>query len=146
MLFRVEHIEDKGIYRNVNLKNLGYFSTIDKVNCAIEHFMQLPGFSDSPNGFIITEVNVSQKCNQYVYELVQSIHDIDFFYHYENIIGVYTSRRKAIEAQKRFRVLNRNTFQNCTLVKELYLNSICVDEMSVFWGEGFSTSIMRKEL
>ena len=144
-LYRLEHIEDKGLYRNVELKRIGYFSSLDKAERTIQHFKTLNGFSNSPNGFIIRQVLLQDiAAPEYVYELEQQIHDADYYYWYEKTLGVYTSLSECEKAEKRFLSLNENSFSRFELISELFINCLKVDESSSFWEEGFVTCIGGK--
>lgn len=144
-LYRLEHIEDKGLYRNVELKRIGYFSSLSKAESAIQSFKKLKGFCNSPNGFIIRQVFFSEDFSaEYVYELVQQIHDEDYYYWYEKELGVYASYSECEEAQKRFLSMNESTLSRCELTNELFIDRLKVDVPSSFWGEGFDTCVGGK--
>jgi len=147
ILFRLEHIEDKGLYRNVELKILGYFSSLVKAKEGIQFFQDLKGFSRSPKGFIIREIALRNADHlEYLYELEQQIHDDSYDYWYEKTLGVYASFADCEKARDRFLSLNENTFSGFQLTCELYVNCIKVDECSQFWGEGFDTTVGGKEV
>ena len=144
IIYNVVHIEDKGLYRNVNLKLIGYFSTIEKALCSIETVKNLQGFKDSPNGFIIKEMVVEySRRSPYVYELNQCLYDADYTYTYEysKTISLYPTYQKAIVAKKRFKELNSNSFMKCKLKKDIGIDRILIDE--VLWTEGFETYVCK---
>ena len=147
IIYNVVHIEDKGIYRNVDLKLIGYFSTIEKALCSIETVKNLQGFKDSPNGFIIKEMEVEyRRRSPYVYELYQYLYDADYTYEYSKTISLYPTYQKAIAARKRFKEHNSNSFMKCKLKKEIGISRTLIDE--VLWTEGFETYVCnpcRKE-
>ncbi|MBR2634567.1 MAG: hypothetical protein IKD31_03195 [Clostridia bacterium] len=144
-LYCLEHIEDKGLYRNVELKRIGYFSSLEKAESTIRYFKTLNGFCNSPNGFIIRQVLFQDvTAMEYVYELEQQIHDTDYYYWYEKTLGIYASLSECEEAEKRFLLLNENSFSRFELISELFINCLKVDEYSSFWGEGFDTCVGGK--
>jgi len=144
-LYRLEHIEDKGLYRNVELKRIGYFSSLSKAENTIQYFKKLKGFCNSPNGFIIRQVFFPKVfTGEYVYELVQQIHDREYDYWYEKDLGVYSSYSECEEAQKRFLSMNESLISHCELINELFIDCIKIDAPSSFWSEGFDTCVGGK--
>ena len=142
-IYKLVHIHDIDDYIVPDIKHLGYFSDVEKVKNAISFFVSLPGFSSYPNGFVVTSHNISyaKKSKDYfVYELCCSIHDKNWDYEYENVISIHATQKDAKDAKREFKMLNKmeNGILNSKLNKDIWIDARRVDEMSVFWNEGFN--------
>ena len=142
IVYKLIHIYDVSDYMVPDIKHLGYFSDIDKVQRSISFFASLPGFSSYPTGFVVTsyDINYTKKSNDYfVYELCCSIHDKNWNYEYENVISVHATQKEAKDAKREFKLLNKmeNGILNSKLCKDIWIDARHVDEPSTFWNEGF---------
>ena len=97
-LYKLIHIHDIDDFVTPDIKKLGYYTSVEKVEEAIAFFAPLSGFCDYPNGFVVTEHEVSygsRTSPKAVYELCLSVHDKKWDYEYENTISVHASRKEA---------------------------------------------------
>ncbi|MGM9681156.1 MAG: hypothetical protein ACI3XR_06585 [Eubacteriales bacterium] len=138
IVYRLEHIHDKDDYCDVDKKDLGLYSSPEKVKDAIAFYRNLPGFRDYPNGFIVTEHDL--KCEQLperVYELYLIVHDEDYDYEYGDTVSIHATLEEAIDAKKRFLMLNEDVICKCDLIKEIDITSGLMDTTFGNWTYGF---------
>ena len=141
-LYKLIHIHDIDDFITPDIKRLGYYTSLEKVEESIAFFVSLSGFCDYPNGFVVTEHEVSygpHTPKNAVYELCLSVHDKKWDYEYENTISIHSSRKAADDAKRLFKQLNQkdHAIMNCKLIKQIWIDPFYLDEKSEFWSEGF---------
>lgn len=122
-----------------NTMGLGYFSSEEKCLELIPFYLELPGFKDYPNAFIIEEVEADVdyfndeigNFEGYVYELSHEYYDGE----YDNVsfLGFYSTLQNAERAERKFRL--DEDFVN-------YPEGFCISKYEIDkkeWTEGFFT-------
>ena len=105
----VETIEETGEEVR-NTKLLGFFSTREKCNEVILHYLEQPGFKDFPDDFVISEVeadlndfnDVPGEFNNVVYYLTHEWYDGE--YDIVSYLGYYSTSEKAQVAELQYRL------------------------------------------
>lgn len=119
-------------------KFLGYFDEIKKVEDAIQFYLTLPGFCDSPKGFVVQEREVhGTVTDQTVYCAEIYAHSFDYV-NYEQYfnLGVYGNITSANCAIEEFKKLNFRFLSNENLEIEINdYNAVIINQK--YYVEGF---------
>ena len=139
IIFELNHLyyifEDTPCYSK---KNLGFFSNKNTLDEAIKYYQNLPGFCDSPNGFIINERSIPDHLNdKCILEALVYAHSEDYVnFEYDISLGLYTDYSLAKKQLELFCKNNTYLINDSHIVVECM---VCESELDTieFWKEGF---------
>ena len=119
-------------------KVLGYYSNIKNVQDAILFYSKLPGFCDTPNGFVVKERKISGWTpNADFYNAYILVHTEDFE-DYDDMIelGLYCDNVSAQDAIRSFCANNSLFLSNSLLEIEQIVDRLTINK-HYGWIEGF---------
>ena len=130
-IFELLHITDY-----LDNKHIGYFSTMDSVNKAIQNLRTQPGFCRFPHNFFVIprEVVPPMKEPGYIYEAGISYHDCEYDVEGGDILGVFGQEADAENIISLFCQNNKITTDQWLLVDS---DSGRCELNRSWWAEGF---------
>ena len=129
------------LYENtpyLSVKRLGYYSDMQKLQESIAFYGRLPGFCDTPNGFVIKQREIIGEIpDSCFYEACIYAHTEDFEgYEYEVELGLFFDEKSAHYAVDLF-CENNDLFLNNTLLQiERLVQKFALNER-YGWVDGF---------
>ena len=115
-------------------KALGYYATRDDVQKAKEYYLQKPGFSDFPGGFlVIPRESPWVQRDLPFFETIIYYHTKDFDTEYSSHLGYFPDELHARQAADRFLAQNPGEVPN--MEQEIIVNRCTLNER--LWPEGF---------
>lgn len=118
-------------------KKLGFYSSSDSANQAIQHFNKQPGFCDNPDNYSIRPILVTGEIiNATVFEVLVYLHTTDYEVETAIELGVYNDMSVAENALREYCEKNIRLISSGSIVAERIINKCTLDKKE--WIEGFS--------
>ena len=138
-IFELLHITDY-----LDIKHIGYFSTMDSLKKAIQLIRKQPGFNRFPHNFftIPREVVPPIKDPGYIYEAGISFHDREYVVEGGEILGVFGQEADAENSISLF-CQNNTTITTQWLLVDSDFGRCELDKS--WWTEGFDSVSIQKE-
>jgi len=134
-ILKLTHIQLLQDYKN-EIKDIGYFSNLNKVRETINFYKSLTGFTKYNNSFVISEIYVKNCKNNRLFEAIFYIHNSDYSIEFSEILGVFGRKEDAEKSIQRYIAYNDSFINSNNFEIELIVNNHTIDEPSN-WKEGF---------
>ena len=117
---------------------LGFYSSVDNVQKAVQYYISKPGFCDNTKAFSVRQLEVKGAFEgPGIFEVIVYFHTDDYEYEYTVELGLFGNEALAYEALTIFVHENRHLFDIEDLIVEKIVNYCILDQRE--WAEGFST-------
>lgn len=125
-----------GRFHYGDIAALGFFKSFDDVSAAIEHYKNIVGFRNYPNGFVVFEHEIEGDTAN-IYVAFFYIHDEAYEFEYSRNLGIFPCESDACQAVKTFRQNNFINWDSDKLIAEFGVDNYVLGEMNCTDGFDF---------
>ena len=118
-------------------KKLGFYTSADSANEAIQYYNKKPGFCDNPDAYSVRQRFVNGEItNTTVYEVIVYLHTTDYEFETAVELGLFSEVTVAENVLKEYCKKNICLVGSERIVAEQIINKCTLDKRE--WSEGFS--------